>query len=772
VGASNETVAVPAKPTQDAHKPSTIRCPAAAATLPTDIPGFAQLSGCLRAIEGLSSAQKAARQALAVATAAAIARVMERAGCKASQIEVSCASTTSGVGAPEGDSTTRGSGSAGSGSIASSSGAPKHASRSVERIDNCSEERAPAQPSQKPQRSDSRSKHRGIFLPHVGIFSHKGTWVCPSKVAPRISQGLNDAGAERQGSTWGSQIHVDMPEGASGRSGITAVLSSMPSPRVVARRNMRPGSGAQASQLHEAAASEVAAMPQFGRAVAGLPICEAAATDLDKDDGQLLPSLDEVEASCGFPCQDEIGIPDYEGSCMTSCGEGMGNLLEIAQAELQAQEDGIDDADTLTGAETAEPSERSLHNDESMASLLSMQSFGSMPTTGAYSCTGTVGSAMDIYGEDNSEVHARGSLQSASRKHQTSDIFPMRPAGQPPEVMMFGMHAPRPPGQMSKKLGAAEPFLTMKEPLTALKALYGRRVPRPWSSSRPMSARQISSRPLSARPVSARLGTPRTPPKPRTPRMTGVPFGRRPVQSPHTPMQMARRMEMHLSGACEGSRCGSKDTCRDQEVHAFTERPSGKLPPLSSSMTFDDGLPTRSALAHVAQTSSTTDLSSTATTPRAAPVVFSAEACISVPSAPSDFKHAQRRRSSVRLASRYRLPLGVGLPDYAYAPKSKDSPRNTECPFSQNEIEEGVVLCCGHRFSLEHLGIAAASSQYENNLSGDYLVCPLCGDAQRYGPEVYGRLRPTTIYSDNKRAYVGNILDNNWDSVTTLPMNV
>jgi len=101
VGASNETVAVPAKPTQDAHKPSTIRCPAAAATLPTDIPGFAQLSGCLRAIEGLSSAQKAARQALAVATAAAIARVMERAGCKASQIEVSCASTTSGVGAPE-----------------------------------------------------------------------------------------------------------------------------------------------------------------------------------------------------------------------------------------------------------------------------------------------------------------------------------------------------------------------------------------------------------------------------------------------------------------------------------------------------------------------------------------------------------------------------------------------------------------------------------------------------------------------------------------------
>lgn len=105
--------------------------------------------------------------------------------------------------------------------------------------------------------------------------------------------------------------------------------------------------------------------------------------------------------------------------------------------------------------------------------------------------------------------------------------------------------------------------------------------------------------------------------------------------------------------------------------------------------------------------------------------------------------------------------------------------KNSLCPFSSQEIENGIMMSCGHRFSMDHLGTAISTSRRMEIAPVGYLVCQLCGETQRYSSLQDGPGDDTlsqasvapSMFSDGQRAVYDNPLTRNWNAEITLPVN-
>lgn len=108
---------------------------------------------------------------------------------------------------------------------------------------------------------------------------------------------------------------------------------------------------------------------------------------------------------------------------------------------------------------------------------------------------------------------------------------------------------------------------------------------------------------------------------------------------------------------------------------------------------------------------------------------------------------------------------------------------NEVCPFG-GSMDSAVELRCGHKFSIEYLNEAQNRAKF-SDVSGQALICPLCGDQHRYRldqPETnaveessgYQMKVPSigkrclSIYSSNTDAYMGD-LRQDWRSPLGLP---
>lgn len=302
---------------------------------------------------------------------------------------------------------------------------------------------------------------------------------------------------------------------------------------------------------------------------------------------------------------------------------------------------------------------------------------------------------------------------------------------------------------------------------SALQSLYGGRTPRPWSRSRGA--------------MTERLFMPQKPRTPRTPRMPHSlppPGPRKQVAGGF--YSQARRQVRHLAALSAESSAAVPVGLVGVTNLAAT------APPVTSTGGASTGLQGLLAGAVASREDDPALAGSDLLTIAAADVAPTTRLAAPVRGPSQDQRHLSKRvtRDLAMPKPSTPLPPPLRLPSTRWAPPDF---RNSVCPFSQRSIEEGIVLNCGHRFSVEHLGTAIGSSQHMEIAPAGFLVCPLCGDAQRYcpGPEkagsasfshsfcpATGRELHPTIYSDTKRAFHGSTLTRNWDVETTLPANV
>lgn len=97
---------------------------------------------------------------------------------------------------------------------------------------------------------------------------------------------------------------------------------------------------------------------------------------------------------------------------------------------------------------------------------------------------------------------------------------------------------------------------------------------------------------------------------------------------------------------------------------------------------------------------------------------------------------------------------------------------NSTCPFSHEQMDcaSGLLLRCGHRFALEHLGVARRAGQLcckAGFAQKDSLICPLCGDQD--GTSKPGASKVLTAYSTSTDAYLGD-LRRDWQKPLHLPI--
>lgn len=737
---------------------------------PTKVPGFAELSGCVKAMSDLFSAQEAARAAVKAIASVAIAAVSGQPpeAEKGNEAEGDALAFSESPQALPSVSTSLPQATKPPVSVPATS--PQKAFAQVPDPEVLASVPPPpcaptAVESAKvaavlAEDTSPRARASGAAQQHGGIFTHRGAWVCPGMAKRRLRERCV---ALAQGDhAWSSQLGGTLPQGSAGHGGVVKVLGSLPSPRLAAPWMARSGegSGDLDGEILPSAEDEVEQSDEMKMLLANLKA----------------PPLRIAPArTCGSTCNcgsgDMKSAAELDGDGGSSPAKTLAlgasdSAASLVQAAASAA-DTSDDVTTTAAGDTEEPSERSfmLHADASMASLISVashQTGGTFSSGGGNIGAGHASGSMALGKLGTFE--AEGS--EAAGQWEGQACAPTPPAGLPPARATPSL----PPGGSPPQ----KPGFVPVQRIAALRSLYGGRVPRPWSKQRGF--------------MGERLGTPRTPlgVPPRTPR---TPRTVPPLACPGSARKPA------IGGGHSEQRFHSRHLAALAAVSdpltdlAATAPPKAALAALvweaeegaNAARAADE--PEELSLPSVPPTAPGDSDAKAQSGVRSAVRQHSGGAVLGVDSMMAPLKNdpVLRRRDSDARASNREIVAKGELPPPAMPRYGPLNFRNEMCPFSDHFVEDGVVLNCGHRFSVEHLGTAIASAQRMDMSPAGFLVCPMCGDARRYGPDftrpimaATGRLLYPTIYSDTRRANHGanHAHLRNWDAESTLPVNV